>query len=285
MSLLSKNPSFNYVTTNSSVGADAGTQAGTTVTSGSAHTYGSWTQIHAGLTYQSSICIVRINAVETSANVISATTLNAYIDIGIGPDSSNVTVILEKLGGSQAQGLGIIYYIPVMFPPDTIIWARHQNTQASAKAGVEVTFYGGVKNVASFPSFSKMVALGAATSTTEGTTFTGMGSSGSEGSWVEIVSSTSENYGGGMISSLFASDTSLQTGLHITFDMGLGGSGSEISIGENAMHLFTWSSAEQRSGISLPVYYNIPSGSRITLRGSRSVTADSNPSIMFYGLI
>jgi len=285
MSLLSSKPNFNYTETNNSVGVASGDQAGTAVTSGSANAYGSWTQIHAGLTYKSSVVVVRINSVETSADVTAATVLNAYIDIGIGPDSSNVTVILEKLGGSFAGGLGNSFYIPVSFPQDTPIWARHQNTQASAKSGVEVTFFGGGGNGYFFPSFSRMVAIGAVTTSTTGASLSTIGNSGAEGGWVEITSSSSDDYSVLMLSPVFNVDSSLTNGLIQTFDIGIGGSGSEISIGENVMQSFLWTGAEQRVSISYPVYRTIPSGTRIVCRGSGSTTNDGTNSILLYGIM
>ena len=102
MSLLAPHNHHSYFVTNGSVGAAAGAQAGTLITSGAANTAGTWTQIHAGLTYGCDYLIARINAVETSADVITVTTLNAYIDIGIGASSGAVMTVIEKLGASQA---------------------------------------------------------------------------------------------------------------------------------------------------------------------------------------
>lgn len=282
MSLMGPHNHMSYSTTNGSVGAAVGTQAGTLITSGAANTVGTWTQVSAGLTYACDITQVCINAVETSADVISATTLNCYIDIGIGPASGNVTTIIEKLGASQAQGLGVIYFLPIRFPPDTPIWARHQNTAASAKAGVQISFQGGNANPGSFPSFSAMVALGAVTASTTGTSIT-PGASGAEGAWAQIVASSTEDYGGLMASPLFNVDTSLTSGLNTTIDVGVGGSGAEKVVGENVTRSFIWSTAEQKDAICLPTFVGVPSGSRIVARASGSTTADSTNSIILYG--
>lgn len=284
MSLLPPHNHLSYFPTNGSVGAAVGTQAGTLLTSGAAHTAGSWTQIHAGLTYGCDYLIVRINAVETSGDVITATTLNVYIDIGIGPDSSNVTTIIEKLGASQSQGLGTLYFIPVRFPPDTPIWARHQNTAASAKAGIQVSWFGGNMNPGCFPSFSGMVALGATTASTTGTAITPNGA-GAEGSWTQIVASTAADYGGVMASPLFNVDTSLTSGLHDTVDVGVGSAGNELTIGENLTQSFIWSTAEQRDAVCFPSFVGIPAGQRLSARVSGSTTADGTNSIMLYGFI
>lgn len=286
MSLVKSRFYQSYAAGNNSVGVAVGAQAGTLVTAGgSAHTYGSWTQIHAGLTYTCPIIIVRINAVETSADVIAATTLNVYIDIGIGPDSSNVTVVLDKLGGSQSQGLGTFYYIPVTFPKNTPIWARHQNTAASAKAGVEITFCGGGNMGSLFPSFSKLVAIGDTSASTVGTTMSSVGNSGAEGSWNQIVASSANAYKGVMVSPMFNVDLSLTNGLHQTFDIAIGGSGSEIVIAEAITQSYIWSNSEQRDAVCFPAYYNIPVGTRIAVRASGSTTNDGTNSVILYGLL
>lgn len=283
MSLLAPHNHHSYFVTNGSVGTAAGAQAGTSVTSGaSANTAGTWTQIHAGLTYGCDYIVVRINGIETSADVITATTLNAYIDIGIGASSGAVMTVIEKLGASQAQGLGVVYFIPVRIPPDTPVWARHQNTAASAKSGVQVSWFGGNMNPYSFPSFSSMVALGYTSASTTGTAIT-PGASGAEGSWTQIVASTTDDYGGVMVSPLFNVDTSLTSGLHTTLDVGFGASGQEKVIGENLTQSFLWSTAEQKDAVCFPSFVGIAAGSRLCARASGSTTADGTNSVIIYG--
>ena len=282
MSLMNPHNHMSYATTNGSVGAAIGAQAGTLITSGTANTAGSWTQVHAGLTYGCDITQVCINAVETSGDIIAATTLNCYIDIGIGPNSGAVTTIIEKLGGSQAQGLGVVYFLPIRFPPDTPIWARHQNTAASAKAGVQISFQGGNGNPGSFPSFGAMVALGATTASTSGTAITPNGA-GAEGAWTQIVASSTDDYGGLMASPLFNVDTTLTSLLITTIDVGYGGSGSEKVVGENVTRQIMISANEQKDAVCFPTFVGIPAGSRIVARASGSTTADGTNSIILYG--
>ena len=283
MALFPTHNHHSYYATNDSVAKAAGVQMGTLVTSGAANTFGTWTEIHAGLTYGCDLVTVNINAVETSADVIAATVLNVYIDIGIGPDSSSVVTVLEKLGGSQAQGLGVTYFIPVRFPPDTKIWARHQNTAASAKAGVSVSFQGGQMNPGAFPSFSGLKAIGAVSASTEGTAITP--ANGSEGGWAQIIASTTEDYGGLMCSPLFNVDTALNSGISAAFDIGMGASGQEVALGENVTRQFVWSNNEQKDAICLPVFTGIPTGSRLCARASQSGAAETQNSVILYGFV
>jgi hypothetical protein len=280
--LLAPHNHHSYFVTNGSVGAAPGTQAGTLITSGVANTAGTWTQIHAGLTYGCDYLVVRINAVETSGDIVAATTLNAYIDIGVGATSGAVMTVIEKLGGSQAQGLGVVYFIPVRIPPDTPVWARHQNTAASAKAGVQVSWFGGNMNPYNFPSFSGMVALGAVTASTTGTAITPNGA-GAEGAWAQIVSSTTDDYGGVMVSPLFNVDTTLTSTLHTTLDVGVGASGQEKVIGENLTQSFLWSANEQKDAVCFPSFVGVAAGSRLCARASGSTTADGTNTVIIYG--
>jgi hypothetical protein len=226
---------------------------------------------------------VRINAIETSGDVITATTLNSYWDIGIGPNSGAVTWIVEKLGGSQAQGLGVVYVMPLRIPPDTIIWARHQNTAASAKGAIQITCSGGNMNPGTVPVITRVIPLGATTATTVGTTVTP--TSATEDAWTQIVASTAEDYAGFMVSPLFNVDTTLTSGLISQTDLAVGGSGAEKVIAENITTEFMWSSAEQKDAICLYTLCGVPAGSRLCTRTSGSTTADGSASQIIYAFV
>jgi hypothetical protein len=279
--LLAPHNHHSYVATNDSIARAIGVQFGTLITSGAANTAGTWTQIHAGATYAVDYFTLNINSVETSADVIAATTLNCYIDIGIGASSGAVMTICEKLGGSQAQGIGVTYFLPVRIPPDTPIWARHQNTAASAKAGVNISMYGGNMNPYSFPSFSGLVALGATTASTSGTAITP--GAAAEGAWAQIVASSTADYGGLMVSPLFNVDTTLTSLLITTLDVGFGASGQERVVGENLTRQILISANEQKDAICFPTFTGVPQGSRIVARASGSTTADGTNSVIVYG--
>jgi hypothetical protein len=281
--LLPTHPHLSYITNNADFPTAITAQAGTAVTAGgSANTYGTWTQIHAGLTYASEWVKIALQGVETSADVISATTLNAYFDIGIGPNSGEVTVIAEKLGGPNAYGMGHIYFMPLRIPPDTPVWARHQNTAASAKGAVAISVQGGNMNPGTINTVSRIVALGATTASTTGTTITP--TSGSEDAWTEIVASSAEDYAGVMISPMFRVDTS--TTAKVTWlDVGVGGSGSEFVVGDMLTTEYLYGTGERHSSICLPSFIGIPAGSRICARAGGNVAADTSCSVIVYGFV
>lgn len=267
-------PHLTYFTTNDSTPT---TTAGTSVTSGAANTYGTWTQIHAGLTYASNWVTVNLNN-----NFSNNVNRNAYVDIGIGPNSGAVTTIVEKLCGTGASsGVGRQYFFPLRIPPDTPIWARHQNVQASTAIGVQFTATGNNMNPGTMPFVSQIVCLGAVTATTEGTSIT-VGNA-AEGNWTQIVASTTAEYAGLMIGGHFTTDTSWSSLFNYSYDIGLGASTQEFTVGENITTTMTVSSNEQMVSTSFPTFLGVPTGSRISVRGSCSSTPDSSLSVVVYG--
>jgi hypothetical protein len=240
-------------------------------------------QIHAGLTYASELVQFNIQGTETSADVVpSALTLNSYYDIGIGPNSGAVTVIVEKLCGSQAYGMGHIYLMPLRIPPDTPVWARQQGTEASQKGGIVIRVQGGNMNPGTFPTVSRVVALGATTASTTGTTITP--TNGSQDAWTEIVASSAADYAGLMVSPMFRQDTS--TTAKVTWlDIGVGGSGSEKSVGDQLTTEYLYGTAEQHSAVCLPSFVGVAAGSRISVRASSNITADTSCSVIVYAFV
>jgi hypothetical protein len=202
------------------------------------------------------------------------------MDIGIGPNSGAVTTIVEKLGGSQAQGLGVIYVMPLRIPPDTPIWGRHQNTAASAKGAIQLTAYGGNGNPGTMPVVTSIVALGATTASTTGTTVTP--TSATEDAWTQIVASTAEDYAGFMVSPLFNVDTTLTSLLISQTDLAVGGSGSEKVIAENITTEIMISANEQKDAFCWYTLVGVPAGSRLCTRTAGSTTADGSASQIIY---
>jgi hypothetical protein len=283
--LVNPHPHLSYVASNASIpGVSLVNVSGTQVTSGAANTAGTWTQIHAGLTYPSDRIVFRVAGVRTSANAISATTLNGYMDIGIGPDSSTVTVIAEKLSCSNSSGIGAVWFLPLRVPPDTKVWVRFQCTAASALSAVFASFHGGNMNPGTMPACSRIVALGATSGTTVGTTIT-PGASNAEGAWTQIIASSADDYAGVMLSHLFNVDTTLTIDLVGCGDVGVGSSGNEKVVGENITYSAMFTGSEQRASFHVPTFIGIPAGSRISARWSGSLAADGTNSIIVYGLM
>jgi hypothetical protein len=139
-------------------------------------------------------------------------------------------------------------------------------------------------NPGTFPSCSRIVALGATTASTTGTAITA-GASNAEGAWTQIVASTTDDYAGVMLSHLFNVDTTLTADLVGCGDVGVGGSGSEKVIGENITYSILANANETRNSFHMPTFVGITAGSRIAARWSGSLAADGTNSIIVYGLV
>lgn len=270
---------------NSNIPAAAGTQVGASLTSGAANTYGSWTLVH---TYSNwwpaHRVVIQMNALETSGGVISATTLNVYLDLGIGTSAASVTPIAEKLAGSQSQGLGTIYDLPCYVRAGAVnvnLYGRIQCTQANAVMGVRATFSAMRRNPEMGNFAYYIEPLGAGASTTGTAVTPGVSTNGA---WAQIVASTTRRYMGLLASPLFNVDTTMTSGLANSVDIGIGTAGSERIIAAGANYGFIWSTSEQKDNVCVPIWYRVPAGSRLAARVNVSATADSTNSIMLYGI-
>lgn len=272
-------PHLGYSYTNDSSPTGGG---GTSLAAGaSANTYGSWIQIGPtnGLEYASDLVQIALNSGFTAA-----TTRNSYVDIGIGPDSANVTPIVEKLCGTGATtNTGHVYLLPLRIPPNVKLWARHQNTVASATIKLILTVLGGNMNPGTFPTCSKIVAIGAGAST-NGTAI-GMGASGAEGSWHPVIDPSIEDYAGFLVSGPFVVDTNMTAGPSYTFGVGVGASGQEVSIAPNLTVATIFSASEDWVAWHMPSFVGVPAGQRLAIRGSCSGVAESTVSVILLGMI
>ena len=125
------------------------------------------------------------------------------------------------------------------------------------------------------PKVSAVKAIGPTTSSTTGTSIT-MGATGAEGSWTQIVASSAEDYAGFMVAGPFYVDTNMTTGPSYVFDVGIGASGQERTVGENLTKATIFSASEDWVGWHLPTFVGVKAGTRICIRGSCSGTSESS---------
>jgi hypothetical protein len=272
------------VSTNDSI--LAADDLGTSVYSGLQLWWGDWVNINTvALTYPSYGILLNLNN-----NFESATTHNAYVQLGVGPSYTDVTIVVEHLCASHVTpGMGRMYYLPIRIEPSTggvnnYIWARHLNSAASRNINVSATFFCGTNLPGTITTCSKIVALGLNEGSAVGTSIT-PGASGAEGSWTQIVASTTQDYCGLIVSGLYTTDTSLGQHLATSFDVGIGASGQEVSIGENISRTYTIETDERQMAFSVPTFAEIPTGSRLCVRASGNDAADSSCYVSLNALI
>lgn len=271
--LVPPHPHYGYFYT---IDSDPTGGAGTTLTGGAANTYGSWVQIGPANGFDYAVEWIQV---ELNSGFTAATTRNHYVDIGFGTDTSNVTVVIEKLCGSGATtNTGHMYFFPMQFPSGVKLFARTQGTVASSTIKINLSVMGGNQNPGTVFKNTQIKAIGATTASTTGTAIT-MGASGAEGAWTQIVASSAEDYAGFMIAGPYYVDTNMATGPSYTFDVGIGASGQERTIGENLTKATIFSASEDWVGWHLPTLIGVPAGTRICIRGSCSGTSESTISV------
>jgi hypothetical protein len=218
----------------------------------------------------------------SASNTIAGQNLPGWVDIGVGPSSADVQPIASKLVCANAYGAGAIYWLPLRIPIEHNVYARLQAYYPTlSNVGITLTVVGGQMNPGSFPVSANIASIGDGPYTC-GTTIV-PGASGAEGSWTQITASTIENYDGFLVSRLFNIDQTMTGNLYNTLDIGIGGAGAEVSIGENVTTQFIQNTNEQVTSISYPTFIGAPKGSRISVRCSGSTTADTGGNVVVYG--
>jgi hypothetical protein len=210
----------------------------------------------------------------------SATTSRLAVDLLIGASTEEVLVpnMLCGFAGSLTadQASAMNYVFPLYIPAGSRLAARAAGDRVSTNCRVSVQLYGGA-GYPPFPVGQRVVTYGVAT-VPNGTNVT-PGASGAEGAWTQITSSTTEDCIAIVPSAQPPTgDTTLTTSL-FRGDVGVGAATEEIIAGGGREQSFLWrlTSVEIAHGLinPLPLFCDIPSGSRLTTRLSRTGAADT----------
>jgi hypothetical protein len=231
---------------------------GVTVTANSsAHTKGAWTELIASTTSNSACLFLRVRSVG-----VPSTNTATLLDIGTG-DSGSETEIISNIAiggaaGSAADPFGIYLQVPIQIPAGTRISARIQSIVTLGKTATIDAAVGGSGDYAATPT--SVDSIGGNTATSEG-----IGMSGSSGTWVEAIASTSRAYRGIVLIPSVAS-AARGGNANSIFTIGVGASASEVEFGnlqfrnntsEQCFNLWPCNSVFGKS---------IPAGSRIAIQ-------------------
>ena len=221
----------------------------------SAHTKGSWTQLIASTSENSSLLVVDYTG--HTVNTDTATLL----DIGTGASGSE-TAIIENVaigGGAnrQANRPTSFFAVPIRIASGQRIAARIQSVVTGGKTVSAVARIFNMGDYAYAPT--AVDVIGTSTATSAGTAM-----SGSSGTWVQVTASTSNAYKGivivpsvtdGAIADIFAE-----------YRVGAGASGSESEIGRIRVQHFSEDWAATSPLFSTVMGASIPSGTRLSVR-------------------
>ena len=191
-----------------------GTTANVLVTANTTtNTPGSWAELRSDTATTETTGLLLIAATSTTA---TSTDTGLLIDIGTGVSGSEV-VRVPSLAISQHTGIQTA--IPIRIPGSTRVAVRSQSSVASRTANIQASLF-----ATPFPDRLPLQVdvLGTSTATSVGTAM-----SGASGTWVEIIASTAKDYQA-LVLVPSASDTGAT--LTVRYDLGIGGSGSEVAV-------------------------------------------------------
>jgi hypothetical protein len=210
----------------------------------------------------------------------SATTSRLCVDLLIGAATEEV-LIADMLCGftgslTADQASSVSYLFPLYIPSGSRLAARCAGDRTGINCRVSVQLYGGA-GYPPFPVGQRVRTYGIGT-VPNGTDLT-PGASGAEGSWTQITASTTED----LIAIIPSAqpptgDTTLTTSL-FRGDIGVGAATEEVIAGGGREQSFLWrlTSVEIAHGLinPMPLFADIPSGSRLSARLSRTSAADT----------
>jgi hypothetical protein len=251
-----------------SLGSTPAEPLGISVTTGaSASTKGSPVEIIASTPFDA--YMIHVSATEYS---LGATNSQACLDILVGAATEEILIPDLLVGGSSLDHLGggREYMFPLYIPSGTRIAAQVAGQRTSTAMKIVVGIWGG-HGSPPFRVGRKVTTYGIST-VPSGTTVV-PGASGAEGSWTEIVASTSEDHFALMPGFQSGDDTTKNT-LNFFVDVGEGAA-TEEEIAQT--YIFATDPSEVDYGPTpvFPTFIDIPSGTRLVMRASCNGVLDA----------
>jgi hypothetical protein len=232
----------------------ANNASGTITANSSAHTKGSWTQLISSSASNSSFISIIANAIGAPG-----TNTATLFDIGTGASGSETSIISNISVGAAGNFTGAMpptFGIPIQIASGTRISSRIQSVVTGGKtANISVS----LMNIGNYNTAPTSVdTIGADTANSKGISF-----SGASGSWTEAIASTTRDYRA--VCCVFSSHDSDILGITISWDVGVGASGSETVFGGGK------AITGSNEVVSTATPYNlfgrvIPAGSRLAVR-------------------
>lgn len=214
---------------------------------------------------------------------LAATTAQGCLDILIGAATEEVLIpdlLMGFCGGGTVLGETFKKWsFPLYIPAGQRIAAQAAGDRTSTAFRVGIILYGGN----GYPPFrvgTKVTTYGI--TTVPAGTDVAAGYSGAEGSWVQIVGSTTEDH-----FAFFPSfhptdgDTTLTPIKNVFLDMAVGAAAAEKMLGGSAdsenSFIFRYGTGELCEGPiqQFPIFQDVPSGSRLSARLSMSGATDT----------
>ncbi len=256
------------------------TSAGTVLTGGAANTKGSYTQLVASTSADAVGIILQVNNRSAGANEYS-------VDVAVGGSGSEQIIIPDFIMQNDHAAADNVYF-PILIPAGTRIAARCQSPSAGGTMTFAISTVDG--EFTANEGAGSVDTYGFLSSTTNGTLIDPGGVANTDGSWVQITASTTNDICGvvlGLDPGNLSGASSL-TG-QMLMDIGIGGSGNEQVLIPNLMVEHAISNGAINSTWPPyigPIPVQIPSGTRIAARCQSTLTTATQRQIglVVYGI-
>lgn len=231
---------------------------------------GSPTELIASTGFDVFLVLIGISKVASTA-----ATRRCCVDIMAGAATEDVLIpdLLGGGAGSQAsfQSAHKQWLFPVYIPAGTRLSARAASEGGATTIFVSLKLFGG-NGIPPFQVGSSVTSYGIGGTLPQATAIT-FGASGAEGSWTQIVASTTRDHFCTVPSVQLGSDATVSMN-KLSVDVGIG-SATEEQIGPPYVYATTTSESMSGPYPNIPVFSPIPSGSRLVMRGSASGLVDA----------
>ena len=232
------------------------------------HVKGAWVEVIASTSQDADL----ISFFTASGSNNLAT--QGLLDIGIGAAGAEQILIENIASGGYGTALlggdGRLIF-PIFIPSGSRISLRHQSVIASRSLSMNAAVHH-----SGFDSRTSIVTIGANTATSTGVAL------GPSNTYVEVTSSTSQEFRGIVMVPMFVGTGGL-TGL-ATYTLGFGASGSEIDLGSADYNTSNTETFTNQIGSTTFVYWGkIPAGSRLAVKTSNAGSPNAG-NVLLYGI-
>lgn len=241
----------------------------------SAHVKGAWVQLVASSAYAASAIILTL-----LQNQFDRT----LTDLGVGGAGSEVVIVpnVMEFGGGKDRARHQYTVWPVSIPAGSRIAARTQNDIGSTRGIFALAYLVPQSLHRTTESVNRVLAYGALTASTRGTTVT-VGFSGAKGSWVELTASTSRPMKSFYLR--LGNDHASGPAAVYALDIGVGAAASETVILADVPLVQNSNPQSLTPQYLGPFFVDIPEGTRIAARAATDVgSGNVDFDIILYGV-
>lgn len=219
---------------------------------------------------------IMVSISETGA---TSTASEACIDILVGGATDDVLIPALICGNGRELGFGHTYFFPLHIPAGLRIAASLASVRTSINAHVAVALFGG--GTPPFRVGRKVTTYGTQANNARGVALT-IAASGAAATATQMTASTNEDHFAFLPGFQIAVDASWNAHGYCSIGIGVGAA-TEHRIG-TWMYLKDAGEAVSGPFPCMPVFHDVPSGSRLTILASAAVANESNSDGLIYAV-